>query len=127
MAYENPSTFSPPLGSVSFATTTTRVIRLPRNRTGRIIDIGFYATVLFTNVTTGAKIQVGNGVTANFYGETPQLGALAAGASSNSGNAALTGVNVELPANTDITLTFLAPTGGAPAGTANPNVVIETY
>ena len=127
MSYENPSVFSPPLGSVSFATTTTRVIRLPRNKAGRIIDIGVYATVLFTNVTTGAKVQVGNGTVANFYGEFGQLGALAAGASSNSSNIALVGVGVELPANTDITLTFLAPTGGAPAGTGIPNVVFETY
>lgn len=127
MSYENPSTVTKALGSINFATTTTRVIRLPKGKAGRILDIEVLATVLFTNVTTGAFVQVGDGTVVNKYGSLGSLGALAANASFNTSNQSTNLAGVELPADTNITVTFAAPTGGTPAGTGLVNLAIEVY
>jgi hypothetical protein len=128
--------------SVNFATTTTAKMKIPRGaKMARVLDILVSATVLFTQVTTQAFVQIGDGTTANIFGSLG-MGALASGntigasdvvgglfgVSNQYGNAATA---IYLAGNYnggaglhDLVATFVAPTGGTPAGTGTVIVVM---
>lgn len=128
--------------SVNFATGSSQKMKIPRGaKMARVLDILVSATVLFTQVTTPAVVEIGDGTTANAFGQL-SLGALAAGntlgasdvvgglfgVSNQFGNAAAA---VYLAGNYnagaglhDLIATFVAPTGGTPAGTGTVIVVV---
>jgi hypothetical protein len=127
---------------VNFASGSSQKLKIPRgSRMARVCDILVSATVLFTQVTTPAVVQIGDGTTANAFGQL-SLGALAAGntigasdvlgglfgVGNQYGNAA-TAVYLAGNYNSgaglhDLIATFVAPTGGTPAGTATVIVVV---
>lgn len=135
MSYSHPLRISYNFGSVAFSSgSSTRNIAVPAGkRFAKIREIHLDATVTFNAVTTPAKIQVGNGTTANKYADfscaTTAAGAAKAMASSDvvaayrefidcgSAGENLTALKVSLIANT----------GGTPAGTGVPTIVIDWY
>jgi hypothetical protein len=110
------------------AGTKTYTVQGPKGAVGRLRDIGIAGETLFTNVTTAGAIQVGNATTATKYGNLP-LGALAAGANLIASYDAPTALVAaqEIPADTDLQIKFVAPTGGTPAGKGFPTVTIDWY
>jgi hypothetical protein len=140
--YDNLSEVCYTFPSVNFASGSTAKMKIPRGaKMARVCDILFSATVLFTQVTTPANVQIGDGTTANAFGQLSP-GALAAGntfgasdvtgglfgVGNQYGNAA-TAVYLAGNYNSgaglhDLIVTFVAPTGGTPAGTATVIVVV---
>lgn len=123
--------------------TTTRIIRGPKGFFGRVVKAQAQATVSFVGTTTPAKVQVGDGVTANkfldlFMGAAGAGTAAAGVVDTQTTPAALTGMNKTdgtplIPNNLiqpdaqATTVTFLAATGGAPAGTADVQIVVDWF
>lgn len=107
----------------------------PKGKKGLLRDYGVYSpTETFTNVTTGALVEVGNSGDPNAYGEQLDMGALADVAGGKSARTEATDpddfrtnyvLEPDLPADTAIYVTCTAPTGGVPAGIAVPFVDIE--
>lgn len=108
---------------------------IPRSaRFARVLDIMVVCTTTFTQVTTGAVVQVGDGVTAAQFAQL-SIGGLTSG-NSITGQDQTNGVwrsNYLAQQNPavgtagvlhDLTLTIVAPTGGTPAGVGNLYVVV---
>lgn len=127
MAYENPSTVTIHLGSVNFAANSASSFKLPKGKSGRLIDVSVIGTTLFTAVTTGAFVNVGTTGDADAYASLGSLGALAATDTFNTVDDPTAITNPNLPADTQIEVAFVAPTGGAPAGVGLVSVVVEVY
>lgn len=123
---------------VNFAAGSTTKIPLPRSvRFARVCDIMVLATTTFTQVTTDAIVQVGDGVTANAFAQI-HLGGLVAGNSLSgrdlTSQYGVWNANYIAQANPavgvagvlhDLTVTFVAPTGGSPAGAGNVTIICE--
>lgn len=130
--YDDMITSSHAFPSVNFASGSTNKIKVPRGaKLGRVLDILVNATVLFTQVTTPAIVQVGDGTTPDIFA-TLTLGALAAGSTIGGGDVT-NGIfkSVYLAGNYasgaglhDLTVTFVAPTGGTPAGTGTVLIIM---
>ena|GEM_PF-1676216 len=109
----------------------------PKNKKGKLVDYGVHhPTETFTADTLPAYVSVGTAADADAYGEELSMGLLAADAGSLSvlSSAEGDGLNLEdyildaglsLPANTKVGLHCTAPTGGTPAGMAQPFMVID--
>lgn len=110
----------------SFATGSTAKLPIPRGaKFARVLDILLVASVTFTQVTSPALVQVGDGTTADAFASIT-VGGLAAG-NSLSGNdvAQVWKANyLANPALHDLVATFVAPTGGTPAGTADVYILV---
>lgn len=128
MGYANPKqriTYS--FGLIDFSSASSTRVRGPKGMQGRIIDISVGGNTLFTNVTTPAHIKLGTATTAAAYVDAT-LGALAADAAwtmSNDQPTAMTAAS--LPADTDVKIAFVAPTGGSPAGKGFVSAVIDWF
>lgn len=132
MAYDRLTSVCYTFPGVNFATTTTGKMKVPRgSQMARVLDILCSATVTFTQVTTPGQVQIGDGTTANAFAALT-MGALAAGntlGGSDVTNGVFTAVYLAGNYNSgaglhDLIATFLAPTGGTPAGTATVIVVV---
>jgi hypothetical protein len=116
--------------AVDFSTGSSKKLPVPRGATfARVLDIMVVASVLFTQVTTPAIVQIGDGTTADKFASIT-LGALAAG-SSITGNDVAHVWNANYLAGNyppsglhDLTATFVAPTGGTPAGTGDVYILV---
>jgi hypothetical protein len=100
------------------------VIQGPSGKTGivRAVTV-FNVSEAFTIVTTSARVDVGDGSDANGYAFSNDIPAVAiAGSHSPAISAGVLGN--ELPGGAAVTLTFVAPTGGTPAGIADVQVTI---
>lgn len=125
MAYDNLKTITYSYAAVNFAAGSSVKAAIPRGvQYARVLDIMVQATVTFTQVTTPGLVQVGDGTTANQFGQL-SLGGTAAGSTIGSADSAVRRVdylkqNYNSGAGLhDLTFTFVAPTGGSPAGTGN--------
>jgi hypothetical protein len=130
MGYANPMqkiTYSFGLIDIG-AGTKTYTVRGPKGMAGRVRDVVMSGETLFTNTTTSAKVQVGTAATAAKYAQL-DCGVLAAGANLVLTKDQATGLVAaqELPADTDVQIKFVAPTGGSPAGKGFPDVIIDWY
>lgn len=132
MAYDNAKVVCYPFPAVDFSTGSTHKLKIPRGSAeARVMDILCSATVLFTQVTTPALVQVGDGTTADIFASLT-LGALAAGSTiggSDVANGIFKAVYLAGNYNSgaglhDLIATFVAPTGGTPAGTATVIIVV---
>lgn len=108
------------------AGTITRKIRVPRGaQSARVFEAHVYATTTFNAVTTEAKAQVG--VTGDL-GKFAELGIGTLAAGSARGFADAKGFKAVWNKGTDdvaeLTVTFVAPTGGTPAGVADVAIAI---
>lgn len=132
--YENPTTISYVWGSLAFGGTgSTSSIRAPRGlQQGNIRDIHAAVTVLFTAVTTPAYVRLGYSGTAAYYAEL-SMGTAAASAGYNLRDAGTISRKIDLVndpvpgALTGVLVTFVAATGGSPAGTAHVTVAIDWF
>lgn len=129
--YDNLKVVTYDLGTVNFATGSVQKLKIPRGvGQARVLDILMNCTVTFTQVTTPALVEVGDGTTANQFASLT-VGALTAGntlGASDVTNGILQNVydsgNYPSAPLHDFTVTLVAPTGGTPAGTAAVSVVI---
>lgn len=129
--YDNLVTFSYDFNAVAFgAGTTTAKLPIPRGaQMARVLDIFVTATVVFTQVTTPALVQVGDGTTANKFAQLT-VGGLAVGntISGRDGpifQAVYNGPSYASGAGLhDLIATFVAPTGGSPTGTGNVQIIV---
>lgn len=108
--------------AVNFATGSSNKIPVPRKATqGRVVDIAVQATTTFTQTTTPGYVQVGDGTTPAAFAQL-NMGATAANDTLSSGDQAVyvatyqkgnynSGAGLH-----DLIVTFVAPTGGTPAG-----------
>jgi hypothetical protein len=127
MAYENPTTISYSLGSVDFgAGNTTHYIKGPTGKVGRIVDVMLDVTETFNAVTTSAFLRAGSGSDADAYWEYT-MGTTAQGAAFNIQNQAAADKETNIPANGQVVIACVAPTGGTPAGIAKVTVAINWW
>ncbi len=127
MSYADANRISYSFPAVNFATSSSQSITGPKGKAGRIKTCHVSATTLFTAVTTQARVDLGNATTANAYG-TESLGTLAAGASTaidDGSNAASSLTMPRVAADVPIKVSFVAPTGGTPAGVGTVTVVVD--
>ena len=102
------------------------VILGPKGKKGSVKEIEVEAIETFTNTTTEAIIELGSAAgTAEYV--NMGLGTLADGDQQRLTDTAADLVSDALPADTDVHLTFNAPTGGTPAGKAHVHVMVEWY
>ena len=133
MSYENPVTqcvsyYAQDIGAGDI----TKKLRPPRGATrGRVEYIHLLASETFTQTTTQSQIQIGVASDLDKYAEL-DVGALASGATL--GDSDQTGVftsdgQFDLSEETEdeLTFTFLAPTGGTPAGIADVDIGISWF
>lgn len=128
MSYSVPRRRQYTFPSVNFATSSSQQISGPKGKAGRVIEVHVSATVTFTNTTTAGRVDIGNTTTANANMSVP-LGTLAAGSALSSEDSAtlstITVTDRNVPADTAIKVSFVAPTGGSPAGTGTVLVVVH--
>lgn len=126
MSYSLPNRRSYSFPNVAFGTSSFQTVTGPKGKAGRIVAINVAATVLFTNVTTAGRVDLGNATTAN-ANQSLALGALAASASISSDDAVSTFTNTTpvVAADVPLKVSFIAPTGGSPAGTATVTVIMD--
>lgn len=99
----------------------------PSGKKGRILDVMASAVELFTNVTTGGLIKLGTAGDDDAYG-TFDLGALANNDCFVASLDQPTGfITQELPADAIMLVTFVAPTGGTPAGMAKVQIPVAWF
>jgi hypothetical protein len=135
MSYDAPLRITYSRNAINFATNSSRILRGPKGKRGRVVDIQVSGTTLFTNVTTSGRVQVGvAGSAATLKANADlDLGALAAGAAinaSNQNNALVGQPGSAIPylaADTDFTLGFIGPTGGTPAGVGDVDLTIDWF
>ena len=135
MSYDSPMRITYSRNAINFGTSTSRILRGPKGKRGRVVDINVSGTTLFTAVTTEGRVDVGvAGSAATLIANaTMPLSTLAAGAALNASN--VSGALVGQPgsaipylaADTDFTIGFIAPTGGSPAGVADVDVTIDWF
>ena len=127
MSYENPSTVTIPLGSVNFATGSTSSFRLPKGKEGRLIDVSITATTVFTNVTTGAFINIGTIALPAANASLGSLGTLAVGQTFNTFSKPTAITNAALAADTQYNVSYVASTGATPTGAGLVYAVVEIF
>ena len=108
----------------------------PKGRKGKLVDYGVHhPTETFTATTLPAYVSVGTAADADAYGEELSMGTLAADAGSLSVRTStrdpavidtyILDAGLKMPADTKVGLHCTAPTGGTPAGFANPFMIID--
>lgn len=125
--------YSNPLYPVTYSFTVnhasgnvTKTIKAPPGvETGAIRFVHAAATVAFTAVTTPGAVQAGISGQLTKYLNMP-LGTLAANASLSSTKAQIIQERINV-ADGDLLITFVAPTGGTPAGTADYEIHIDWF
>lgn len=135
MSYENPTVLSYVFPNVDIgAGNGSAKFRMPAGMKGRVKDIHLSATETFTNTTTAGTVALGTASDADAYVDETGLGTLAAGEclslrEDNDANFLRDsdGTIKILPADTDVVLTYVAPTGGTPAGIATITVIVEAF
>ena len=128
MSYSDPDRRVYSFGIHDFgAASESLSIKGPRGKTGTLVAIHASATETFTAVTTPARIDIGTGADTDAYASFV-LGTLADTDSASTDDGVTDTdaiINRSIPANTQVEVTFVAPTGGTPAGMAAVSVIID--
>lgn len=126
--YDNPSTVTFAFGAHDFGAGAGALsFKLPKGKRGRLVDVGvFNITEAFTNTTTPAYVRVGTASDADAYAQL-DCGTAAISDTRNTVDDTDAIIDADLPADTQIEVTFAAPTGGTPAGIGEAYVVVEIY
>lgn len=106
---------------------STEVIAGPAGKRGRVKAVSvFNVTEAFNAVTTPARVDIGDGTDADEFGLSGSLGTTGVGEAISP--EITDGDDVVVPADQDVTLTFVAPTGGGPnTGIADVAVTIRWF
>lgn len=138
MPYQDPQRVTLSYNAVNIgAGNSTRVFRTPKGKRGSVSLVMAGVTTSFVGTATPGKVQVGDGVTANKYADLA-IGAAGAGTAAahavtaSDYGSGLLGRQPGVPAlflepDTEYTITFVAPVGGAPAGVADVQVQIDFF
>lgn len=127
MSYSNPLTITYSYGNYDFGTATeVTSLKGPSGKRGELREIIVCATETFTATTTDADVQVGTAADPNAYAELT-LGTLADTDSLTATATSGAIIEASIPADTQVEVTFTAPTGGTPAGMADVHIVIDWY
>lgn len=128
MQYDNPRTLVFQFGQHDFGAGAGALsFKLPKGLRGRIVDVGVMnITETFTQVTTPAYVNVGTSADADAYASL-NMGAAAATNTWNTVDDTDAIINADIPADTQIEVTFVAPTGGTPAGIGTAFVVVNAF
>ena len=127
MSYSNPVFLPLAFGQHDFgAGGEAFTFRGPSGKQGTLVDIEINATEVFSATSAEGSIKLGSSASASTYaafglGTTADLAT--ARASDTSGDIVSSG----LPADTDIHVTYTAPTGGTPTGIAYVEVMVEWF
>lgn len=127
MAYDNPTTVTYTFQAKDFgAGNSSARIRGPKNMRGKVVDVMVDTiTETFSATTTQAYVRLGDGSDADAYAELP-LGTTATTATAA---ATVTGTitDTTIPDDENVTVSFVAPTGGTPEGIGTVRVVIDWF
>lgn len=114
----------------SFATNGTAKLKVPKGaKMARVLDTLLTCTTTFTQVTTPALLEIGDGTTANAFWSLT-IGGLTSGNTMGAGDQTAEAYQNVYDAGAyasalhDLTVTFVAPTGGTPAGVASVLIVV---
>lgn len=126
--YDKPVVMSYHYSAVDYgAGTVTRKIRIPKGaKMARVLDIHAFATETFTNTTLQGRTQVGISGDLDKYADMP-MGVLAAAAALNfagTGGGFVAMFQDHVDDVSELIVTFVAPTGGTPAGIADVDIAI---
>lgn len=109
-------------------------VKGPKGKKGLLMNYGYRSpTETFNAVTTPATISIGKSGDADYFGDEFPAGSLADQAGELSIRTAYREIDTgfdtymlirEIPADTEVLVTCVAPTGGTPAGMAIPFVEI---
>lgn len=126
MSYSNPHVVTYTIPSVNFTSATATAIKAPKGyENGRILDVGVRVTTLFTAVTTPGYVRLGTTTDADAYAEL-NMGTAAATDFYNTQNDTDAIIDADVT-NTQIEVTFVAPTGGTPAGVGDVVIVVAWF
>jgi len=128
MSYANPDRRFYFFAAVDYgAGDSAQSIQGPKGKAGKLVDIHLAATETFNSVTTDGYTDIGTAADPNAYAHFVQ-GDLA-DTDSVSGEDGVTDtdwlIDADIPADTQVEVTFVAPTGGTPTGIANVVIVID--
>lgn len=136
-SYSNPLRMVYNFGLIAFTTAVTQLVKPPpRINQGRVVDIHVRVTVIFTNVTTGALVNVGTVATAAKYAQL-NMGVAAAntswnlrdggGSTYNEALVIFSDINFARDSTTVVQMQVVAPTGGSPTGTGNLDICMAWF
>ncbi len=131
MSYENPTRVSYNFGSHDFgAGAGAHAVKPPKGKkNGRVVDIHLGPiSETFTQVTTPGYVRVGTTGDPDLYAEL-NCGAAALTDAYNLSDAGSVNSNIDLVADSisQVEVTFVAPTGGTPAGIAVVTLVVDWF
>lgn len=98
----------------------------PPGKKGKLLDVGVHVTETFNAVTTPGYVRVGTAADPDAYAEL-NMGAAADTNTWNTQDDTDAIIDPDLPADTQIEVAFVAPTGGTPAGIGTPFVIVAWY
>lgn len=126
-SYDKPLVLTYSYAAIDFgAGTKTRAVAGPSGMRGRLVEVTASVTETFTDDTTQAFVRLGVSGDLDAYGEVP-MGTAANGTALVGSADANSVLGTAIPADTDLLITFVAPTGGTPAGIADVHVAVEWY
>jgi hypothetical protein len=128
MSYSNPDRRFYVFPAVDYgAGDSAHSFRGPKGKKGRLVDIHLSATEAFNSTTTDGYTDIGTAADTNAYAHFVQ-GDLAA-TDSVCGTDGVTDtdwlIDANIPADTQVEVTCVAPTGGTPTGIATVTVVVD--
>lgn len=101
-------------------------IKGPVGKTGRLVDIGVAVTETFNQVTTPGYVRLGTGADPDAYAEL-NMAAAADTDYYNTQDDTDAIITETLPADTQIEVALVAPTGGTPAGIGHVHISVLWY
>lgn len=128
MSYGNPDRRSYVFPNVDFgAGDSAHSFQGPKGKSGRLIDVHLSATETFNSVTTDGYTQIGTAADPDAYALFVQgdLGATDSVCGSDGVTDTDWLINAAIPADTQVEVTCVAPTGGTPAGIATVTVTVD--
>ena len=127
MSYSNPVFLPLAFGNHDFgAGGEAFTFRGPSGKQGTLKEIEINATEIFSATSAEGKIELGSSASGAQYADFG-LGTTADGATARMTDTTADLVLAALPADTDIHVTYTAPTGGTPTGKAYVEVMVEWY
>ena len=126
MSYSQPSPYCFTFLHDFGAATEGLIFRGPAKKQGTIEEVEVIAYETFNAVSSEAAVNIGSSALGAQY-VAMGLGTLADGDEQRMTDTAADLVDSALPADTDIHLTLLAPTGGTPAGKAYVQIMVHWY
>ena len=127
MSYDKPRPLTYSFGPLDFGTgDTAHAFQGPAGLAGKIVDAGVMVTEVFNQVTTPGRLQAGIAAGGADYLD---MNMAAAAATDYYGLADDTDAIVldDIPADTQIEVTCLAPPCGTPTGIGHCHITVEWY